>query len=77
MRARIPITTVMMKPPKMRRDERRREGSEEKSVRRRNEGARQSAHYELATFRYCPRRTEKPTERRQSRPAEQPVLLVW
>ena len=30
---------------------------------------------ELTTFRYRPRRAEKPTERRQSRPAEQPVLV--
>ena len=49
---------------------------EEKNVRRRKEGARQRAHYELTTFRYRPRHTET---RREAAvpppPAEQSALL--
>ena len=53
MRARIPTISVMMKPPKMKKERRR-----EENVKRRRAGARQSAHYELTTFRYRPRCTE-------------------
>jgi len=65
--------TVMMKPPKMRRDERK----ERKNERRRNKGTRQSAHYELTTFRYRPRCTE--TRREAAVPPSRAVsaVAVW
>ena len=74
MRARIPTIAVMMKPPKMKK-ERRKEGSEEKE--REEKERRHEEECSLPSWRRFGTGPAilRPAERRQSHPAEQPVLL--